>query len=177
MKLHAALAQQGGAEADRFAATWLREHPRDVGFHSYMGDRATARKDYDTAARHYRAVAESQPDNAVALNNLAWAAGRLKHPQALEYAEKAYRLTPNQPAVMDTLAVLLLEKGDTRRAVELLLKAVELAPGAPEIRLNLAKALIQAGNRSAARKELEELSRLGEKFPGQAEIAQLMRQV
>jgi putative PEP-CTERM system TPR-repeat lipoprotein len=177
MKLHAALVQQGGGEADRFAAAWLREHPKDVGFHSYMGDRATARKDYETAARHYRAVAESQPDNGVALNNLAWVAGRLKDPLALEYAEKANRLAPGQPAVMDTLAVLLLEGGETQRAVQLLKKAVELAPGAPEIRLNLAKALIRSGDRPGARKELETLSRLGERFPGQAEIAQLMRQV
>lgn len=177
MRLHGLLQQQEEADAGRFAAAWLKEHPKDVGFLQYLGNRAIERQDYASAARHYRVVLESQPDNAAALNNLAWVAGRQNSPQAIEYAEKANRLAPNQPALMDTLAMLLLDKGDTRRALELLQRAVELAPGTPLIRLNLAKALIRAGNKAAARKELEELSRLGGKFPGQAEVAQLMSQV
>jgi predicted Zn-dependent protease len=47
------------------------------------------------------------------LNNLAWVAGQMKDPKAIEYAEKANKLAPNQPALMDTLAVLLMDKGDT----------------------------------------------------------------
>lgn len=177
IRLHGVLKQKEGAAADGFAAAWLKQHPKDTGFLLYMGDRAIGRKDYEAAARHYRAVLESQPDNTAALNNLAWAAGRQNNPLAIQYAEKANRLAPGQPAVMDTLAMLLLDKGETGRALELLQKAVERAPGLPQIRLNLAKALIRAGDKAAARKELEELSRLGGKFSGQAEVAQLMGQV
>jgi hypothetical protein len=39
--------------------------------------------------------------------------------------------------------------------------------------LNSAKALISAGQKDAARKELAELAKLGDKFPAQAEVAQL----
>lgn len=177
IRLHSVLLAQGRGEADRFAADWVREHPKDAGFLYYLGDRAIVRKDYDAAARHYRAVLEVQPESAAALNNLAWVAGQQKNPLAIEYAEKANRLAPKQPALMDTLAMLLVQKGDTRRALELLQKAVELAPDMPHIRLNLAKALIQAGDKAAARKELETLNKLGGKFSGQAEVGQLMRQV
>lgn len=177
IRLHGALLQQDGAEAERFAAAWIRDHPKDAGFLYYLGDRALVRKDYEAASRHYRAVLESQPDNAAVLNNLAWAAGQLKSPLAVQYAERANRLAPNQPAMMDTLAMLIVEKGEGRRALELLRRAVELAPNAPQIRLNLAKALIRTGDRTAARKELEQLNRLGGKFDGQAEIAQLLSQV
>ena len=46
-------------------------------------------------------------------------AQQLKRPEALGYAEKAYRLSPNQPAIMDTLAVILTGMGqDGLRGVE-----------------------------------------------------------
>ena len=76
---------------------------------------------------------------------------------------------------MDTLGVLLMDKGDTARGLELLKKAVALAPQASQIRLNYAKALIKAGKNSDARSELDQLAKLGDKFPAQAEVAQLLK--
>jgi Flp pilus assembly protein TadD len=78
---------------------------------------------------------------------------------------------------MDTLGVLLMDQGDNARAVELLQKASASAPQASGIRLNLAKSLIKAGKKDAARKELAELVKLGDKFPEQAQAAQLMREL
>jgi hypothetical protein len=48
-----------------------------------------------------------------------------------------------------------------------------MAPEAAAIRMNLARALVKAGQKDAARKELDELGKLGDKFAGQAEVAQL----
>ena len=96
-----------------------------------------------------------QPNAPVILNNLAWVAGQLKDPNALQYAEQANGLLPNSPPMMDTLGWLLVEQGDVTRGVELLQKAVDLSPSTPSIRLNLAKGLIRAGNKEAAKKELE----------------------
>ena len=76
--------------------------------------------------------------------------------------------------ILDTLGTLLVEKGDTARGIELLQKASKLAPTSPSIRLNLAKALIKAGQKDAAKKELEELAKLGDKFKSQADVEQLM---
>jgi thioredoxin-like negative regulator of GroEL len=66
-----------------------------------------------------------------------------------------------------------MEKGDTTRGLELLQKASTMAPQAAAIRLNFAKALIKTGQKDAARKELDELAKLGDKFAGQSEVAQL----
>ncbi|MBT9521790.1 MAG: tetratricopeptide repeat protein, partial [Dechloromonas sp.] len=85
------------------------------------------------------------------------------------------QLAPNQPAFMDTLAMLLVEKGETAKAVDLLRKAVTAAPQASAIKLNLAKALIAAGKKDEARKELEALAKIGNTFPGQAEVGQLLK--
>jgi predicted Zn-dependent protease len=116
-----------------------------------------------------------QPNNATALNNLAWVSAQLKDPKAIDYAEKANRLAPNQPSIMDTLAMLLVEKGDTSRAIQLLRDAVKLAPSEPALRLSLAKALIKADQKDAARKELEELAKLGDKFKSQADVERMLK--
>jgi predicted Zn-dependent protease len=59
--------------------------------------------------------------------------------------------------------------------VDSLRKAVALAPGESNIRLNLARALVKAGQKDAAKKELETLTKLGDKFAQQAEVAKLMQ--
>lgn len=176
MKLYSALQNSGNkAEAEKHASAWLRDNPKDVGFRMYMGDLASAASSYGQAAMYYQSALALQPNNALILNNLAWASGQTKSPRALEYAERANELAPNQPAIMDTLAMLIADKGDTGKAIELLRKAVSLAPQAASIQLNLAKTLIKAGKKEDARKELEALEKLGDKFPSQSEVSQLLK--
>jgi Flp pilus assembly protein TadD len=157
------------------AAAWQKEHPKDIALLVHQGDVATARKDYSLAAQHYRQALDIQPNNALVLNNLAWVSGELKAPKAIEYAEKANQLAPGQPQFMDTLAMLLAQKGETKRAIDLLRNAMNAAPNAASIQLNLAKVLISAGEKKEARKELEALAKLGDKFSGQPEVAKLLQ--
>jgi Flp pilus assembly protein TadD len=58
---------------------------------------------------------------------------------------------------MDTLGWILVDKGDTARAVTVLREAHRLAPKARDIRFHLAAALAASGDREGARKELEGL--------------------
>lgn len=176
IKLHSALGVSGNKdEANRFSDTWLREHPKDAQFRLYLAETANARKDYATSTKFYRALVDAQPENPTLLNNLAWAAAQTGDPKAVEYAEKANRLAPGQPAIMDTLGVLLVERGESGRGLELLQKAVELAPQASEIRLNYARALLKTGKKGDAKLELDTLAKLGDKFPAHAEVAQLLK--
>jgi cellulose synthase operon protein C len=178
IKLHSALLASGNTpEADKMAANWTREHAKDVAFRMHLGDIATARKDYPQAAQNYRSALDIQPNNPLVLNNLAWVSGQLKAPKAIEYAEKANQLAPNQPPFMDTLAMLLADKGETAKAIELLRKALELSPQAGAIQLNLAKVLISTGKKDEARKELDALAKLGDKFPGQADVSKLQKEL
>ncbi len=149
IKLHAALgAAKRGAEADRLAATWVKDHPRDTAFRYYLGDAALARKDFDAAEAHYRAVLEIQPNNALALNNVAWLMAQQKRPGALPLAEKANELLPNQPALMDTLAYVLALEKQPQRAVELQKKAMAQAPQNDGLRLTLAKIYLETGDKA-----------------------------
>ena len=92
-------------------------------------------------------------------------------------AENANKLAPNQPAIMDTLGVLLVDTGDSARGLDLLKRASGMAPNVGSIRLNFAKALIKSGQKDAARKELDELTKLGDKFAGQAEVQELKQRL
>jgi predicted Zn-dependent protease len=79
--------------------------PRTTASASIWPRRQARRKDYAGAARQYRILLEAQPENPAVLNNWPGLPAQLKDPKAIEYAEKANKLAPDQPALMDTLAV------------------------------------------------------------------------
>jgi putative PEP-CTERM system TPR-repeat lipoprotein len=169
------MATKQDAEAGRFAADWLRQHPADATFRFFLGDLALARKDQATAEMQYREVLKLQPENALALNNVAWLMATAKKPGAVAMAEKAVALLPDRPVIMDTLALALASEGQVPKAVEVMRKAVALEDKNPQLRFNLAKLLIQAGDKAAAKTELSTLAQLGEKFPRQGEVAELLK--
>ena len=175
-RLHEALLSAGKRpEADRWAAEWLRTQPKDAIFPFYLGSSALARNDLPESLRQFERVMVVAPDNAIALNNLAWVKGQLGHDGALADAERANALAPNQPAFMDTWAMLLSAANQHDRALEMQKKVVQLQPKALGFKLNLAKIEIKAGHKEAARALLDELGAAGTQFPGQAEVEQLRK--
>ncbi|HEY2817734.1 MAG TPA: XrtA/PEP-CTERM system TPR-repeat protein PrsT [Casimicrobiaceae bacterium] len=148
------------AEATSFAEKWIREHPTDTTMLQALGEQSLAKKEYASSAARYRAILEIAPDNAVALNNLAWLLGEAGDPKAREYAERAYQLAPFQPNVIDTLGWTLVRTGDLARGTQLLQLASNLAPRENEIRLHLGRALIKSGDKEGGRRVLEPLTKL-----------------
>ena len=76
---------------------------------------------------------------------------------------------------MDTLAMLLSDKNDYAKALEWQTKAVTLQPENTLFKLNMAKIHIKGGKKDLAKKELDELVKLGDKFPAQAEVTGLLK--
>jgi cellulose synthase operon protein C len=178
IKLHTILLAHGDtSEAKVFASAWQKNNPKDGYFLSYLGDISLARKDYVNAETAYANVVKVQPNNAVALNNLAWVSAKLSKKEAISYAEKANALLPNQPAFMDTLSMLLLDHGSYEKAEEIQRKAVDIQPLNPSLKLNLAKIHIKTGKINLAKKELNDLAKLGDQFSAQAEVALLLRRL
>ena len=176
VKLHGVLGlAKKSTEADSFSIRWVNEHPLDTAFRTYLGDFAISKLDFPRAESEYLAILKVEPDNANALNNLAWVTNKLKRPGAMAYAERANALQPEQPAFMDTLATILADAGQASKALEIQKKVVSLQPDNPSFRLNLAKFYIKAGDKSQAKKELEQLAKLGDKFAGQAEVGELLK--
>lgn len=175
IKLHAVTVEAGkAAEADRLAASWVKTHSKDARFLFYLGTVATERKDYRAAEAHYLSVIQAQPNNAAALNNLAWVSQQLRRDNAIGYAEKANQIAPNQPALMDTWAMLLSDKGQHSKAIELQTKVLLAEPANAGFKLNLAKIYLASGDKAKARSELDALAKLGDKLPVHAEVTALI---
>jgi putative PEP-CTERM system TPR-repeat lipoprotein len=175
IRYHAVLSATGKrADADKFAAGWIKDQPKDVGFASYLADITLARNDLPAAEVLYRRVIELQPDNAVALNNVAWLMVKANKPGAVAMAEQANALRPDQPALMDTLAMALAADKKLDQALELQKKALTLAPDSPVIKLGLARLYVQGGQKAQARELLEPLSQLGDKFQDHTEVKTLL---
>ncbi|MDE2276537.1 MAG: tetratricopeptide repeat protein, partial [Burkholderiales bacterium] len=176
VRLHQALTAAGqAAPAEHLATQWQAEHPQDAVFRYYLGDAALALDDYATAERRYRSVLDIQPDNALALNNVAWLMTRRGQPGAVALAERANRLLPGRAPLLDTLAGALAAEQQWPRAIETEKDALQRSPSDPNLRFTLAKLFLKAGDRQQARVELERLAKLGDKFAAQREVAELMK--
>jgi len=108
----------------------------------------------------YARVLSDDPDNTVALNNLASLLGDsarrkpdLLH--ALEMARRAAARNPNNSSLRDTLGWICYRLNYTSEAVAHLKEAVRLAPDNGLRRYHLGKALLQAGQKAPAIQELQ----------------------
>ena len=99
--------------------------------HMAEADAAMREGKWRSAIDSYEAVRQWTGDsNAMVLNNLAYARSRTGATrQAIELAEKAHTLVPDNASIKDTLGWLLWEsKGDRTRGLALLREAAEMAP-------------------------------------------------
>jgi tetratricopeptide (TPR) repeat protein len=110
---------------------------------------------------------------ATASNELAWLyVTKLNDPDsALPIAEQAAKLSPNDPAILDTLGWVLYLKGDTDRALELLQKAKRGLPGNPTLRYHLGLLYLKIGRKDDAKEELDEALGISRDFPEAADAA------
>jgi putative PEP-CTERM system TPR-repeat lipoprotein len=178
IKLHTALIQDGkGKEAESRLLQWLKEQPTDVPVRIYLADTYLRAKERKLAIEQYETILQQQPKNVLALNNLASLYQQEKDPRALEVAERAYQLMPDNAAVQDTLGWILVEQGNTARGLPLLQKAASLAPESAEIRYHLILGLVKSGDKAKARKELEQLLSTGKTFSRTEEAKALLKQL
>lgn len=178
IKLHEAEMRSGkDQDGDIRLTKWLAEHPADTSTRMYLATAYFTGQKNKQAIQQYQAVLQIDPKNAGALNNLALLYQKEKDPRALQFAEKAYSIVPDNAAVLDTLGWLLVEQGNSSRGVPLLQKASSLSSGLPDIRYHLAQGLMKAGEKAKAREELEQLLASGKPFANTDEAKALLRQL
>lgn len=163
-------------KANQGLAQWLKDHPNDVQAIIYSAEQSLYSKQYQAAATQLETALKLAPNNALALNNLAWTYQQLNNPKALETAEKAYSIAGNNPAVLDTLGSILTDKGDSKRAVDLLQKAVTAVPDNLDMQLHLGQAQARNGDKAGARKTLEKVVAANKGEPS-AKAKELLQQM
>lgn len=178
IRLHRAMAGAGrSVEGEKRLADWLAAHPKDHRTRLYLAERLSARGQYKAATDHYLQLNKQTPGNAVVLNNLASTLSELKDKRALSFAEQAFKLSPESPAIMDTLGWALVNGGQAERGIKLLQKALSKAPDAAEIQYHLAVGYAQKGDRTRARQELKRLLDSGRAFRQEEQAQQMLKQL
>lgn len=175
--LHAALRASGDAPgAGNVVADWLKKVPKDLLVRGYLAENALKDRDYRAAMGYYRTMHDIDPRNSVILNNMAWTASQLKDPKAMDYAEQAYKLQPENAAILDTLGMIQLEAGQRDKALETMRRASELSPDSVTISLNLARAYARTGKADQAKVVLEKVERDNPNLSGLKEVVARIRE-
>ncbi|RYE88928.1 MAG: tetratricopeptide repeat protein, partial [Oxalobacteraceae bacterium] len=133
---------------------WLKRNPGDLAVRSAVADHNLRQRDFAAARRQYEAILKQRPNHAETLNNLANVLMETRDPGAVEMAERAYRVDPRNPMLMDTAGWAHHLAGNTARALQLLRDARLRAPDVPDIRYHLGAVLAKTGRTAEAREEL-----------------------
>ncbi|MFG6431181.1 XrtA/PEP-CTERM system TPR-repeat protein PrsT [Roseateles sp. LYH14W] len=142
-------------EARAAAEAWLKRNPRDLNIRKALANHHARNADFARSKAEYEAVLKIADADAEALNNLSNVHLALKNPKAaIQTAEKALLIRPNNALITDTLGWALFEDGQTDAALIKLRDARLRAPNNPDIRYHLAAVLAKVGKRTEAREEL-----------------------
>ena len=174
LRLYRAYVQSGAAsKGNEFMQGWIKERPKDVVAVRALAEGQLATGDLKGARAGYETVLKLAGEDPVLLNNIATILAREGDRGALQYAERAYRLAPNDASIQDTLGWVLVEQGRVQDGLQHLREARLRNSNNPEIRYHLAAALAKAGRRDEARTELEPLIRDGTAFAGAEDARRL----
>ncbi len=131
--------------------------PDDVAVTVSLADSLARAGRMEEAGTIYQGLAKAHPENAPALNNVAFfladTGGDLD--QALRLAKKALATIPGQPSFSDTIAYIYLKKGMLDSAIQSFSMLSQKYPNSPGFRYHLGLALFQKGDKAVARKQLE----------------------
>ena len=137
------------------------------------------------SAALYQQILKLQPDNVIAMNNLAWimCEEQGKYEQALELAQRGLKKTPNYVDLIDTRGVAYYRLGEFDKAVRDFTRSIELYPDRiPSVvasYFHLGRALTSLGRKEEAIENLKKASELNTEIGGlsTAEVAEAKRLV
>lgn len=134
---------------------WIEKNDKDIVARLKLADFFLALKQQSAAIDQYRQIVRIDFDNVIALNNLAWELLDSNPKEALRYARKAFDLSADTPAVLDTLAMAQLNNGQLAAAGRSIDRALELDPKNAEYRYHKAQILYAKGEKNSARAALQ----------------------
>jgi tetratricopeptide (TPR) repeat protein len=138
----------------------IKDYPRTPNVHYAYGV-FLLRDAPDAALQEFRRELELSPKHVPSMLQIAFEyLKRNEHAGGLPFAEQAAQLDPNSFPARNALGRILLESGQTERAIKELETGVKLAPDSPEMHFALARAYSRAGRKNEAAKERAEFIRL-----------------
>jgi putative PEP-CTERM system TPR-repeat lipoprotein len=142
----------------------LAKNGKNGAIHFKLATLYQQQNDYRQAEKHYNAILTDQPDNVLALNNLAWIYSQESSSKAIELAKKAYTLSPESAAIADTYGYILVKQKQAEEGLKILEKAATSAPKANDIQFHLAEAYAANEEQSKAIEILERIVKEEQNF-------------
>jgi putative PEP-CTERM system TPR-repeat lipoprotein len=178
MRLYSTLRQTNNEQkATALLEQWVKAHPKDTMPILALADEYLQSKQWVKAQKYYEPLLKNNPNQPLLLNNLAYIYFVTGNSKALEYAEKALKLTPNQASSNDTLGWILVNKNQPERGLEYLRTANALSARDSEIRYHLGVALYRLNRIDEARIELVEALQEKQNFNGVEEARILLDKI
>jgi len=157
--------------------TWLDDHPGDLRVRRFLATTYHETKRDEQAVAEYLKVLAIDPEDVAALNNLAWIYFQGGDASARTMAERAYRIAPDNPSVLDTYGWILLQQKEVGRGRQLLERASQQLPEVADVSYHYAVALHLSGDQPQARKLLEALLADGKPFDEREHARQLLAKI
>jgi len=156
--------------------TLATRQPKDVGAHTMVALLLSAQHKNAEARVRFERILEIDPRAAVAANNLAWiyADGDGNLDRAMDLAQTAKSVLPDDPEVSDTLGWVYYKKNLAQSAIPLLQSSVEKDSRQPLYHYHLGLAYAKSGDKARARQSLEQALRLSSDFAGSADARRVL---
>lgn len=148
-------------------------NPHDAGVLQYLSNLYLSNHAYDMATPLLERFLAEQPDNVVALNNLATVYAEVHNAKAVLYARRAFTIRPSAETG-ETLAWALIQNGEASAAMTLITQAAQVLPNDPTVQYHYAVALKLTGRNGEALTVAQKIADLPDSFPDQDKVRLLV---
>jgi len=132
--------QKNPEKVGQLIQQWIDRLPDSINAKLAQSRQLLVAGDFEQAIPVMREIRVELPENALNLNNLAWALNQTGNDEAEAIAAEAVALQSENPSILDTYGWILFQNGKLEFAIEHLAKAASLAPGNEEIASHLQSA-------------------------------------
>jgi tetratricopeptide (TPR) repeat protein len=176
------LAQGKKKEAVKKYEAALKANPRQAAAFLALGLLYEKDREFEKAMQVYERALEADPNFWFAANNLAFliceqTQEKAELERALELSQKARKIRPGDPAILDTIGWVYYQMGDYPKAQGLIEQAVAAAPDSPILNYHLGMTFYKIDQIEDARKSLEKALEGDEDFYGRPEAEKLLKQL
>ncbi len=160
--------------ATEFLSQVIKQHPDKARSLQLLLADVESKHSPDRAIEQYEKIVAREPNNVIALNNLAWVhMDKNEYSTACQYSKRAFDLANGHPQISDTHGYCLLKNGDIKTAVSILEKAYQAISTYPEIALHYAESLIADGQIQQAKIVLDRIVTNDTKFLNQKKALEI----
>jgi tetratricopeptide (TPR) repeat protein len=157
----------------------VRVAPRAIPPRMIMGLVYIRKGDITKAKEVYEQILTLNPRFALAANNLAWLYSEYggDKARALQLAQAAKDIAPEDPNISDTLGWILYKSGVYQQAVGLLRESARKLPDEPVVQYHLGLAAMKAGDKNSARVALTAAVNSPVSFSGKEEARKALAEL